>query len=134
LGGAAALDLAAGAGDEATIGPAQATGRFGVVLPGAGDADFARPAGLPGAQRVHTATDRAFAHFGAEGTERWTALGPDPAGHRWDDIRRHQRPMRLGNRWDSPDDTLSLLAEPMANAPGADALDPLGTLFTQLGR
>ncbi len=81
----------------------------------------------------HAVTDRALAHFGAEGTERWTALGPDPVGHRLDDIRRYQRPMRLGNRWDSLDDPLSLLADPMPNAPSADVLDPLDALFTQLG-
>jgi hypothetical protein len=134
LGNAAPWDRTMDVGEEAGIEPSQAGDRFAAELAGASAETFARSARLPVADRVLAATDGAFAQIGADRTERWTSVKPESARRQLDDLQRHQRPLRLGSRWEPLEDTLSLLAEREPNDARDDICDPLDTLFAKIGK
>ena len=61
--------------------------------------------------RATAVTDEAFAQLGAQHTERWTSLSREGVGRQPDGFERPGRLPRLGERWESLEDALMLLAE-----------------------
>jgi hypothetical protein len=102
------------------------------VLPDAGVEGLVRPFDLPVAARAGAVTDSAFAQIGAEDTERWTTSSGRAMDRPSGRIERNQQ-LQFGSRWESWEETLSLLA---ARTPGQlpdEAPNPHDTLFARIG-
>ena len=96
-------------------------------------AGFAQPDRVRVDDCVHAVIDREFARMGAEGTEAWTK----PVGRTMDrqpvSLERNQRLARFGDRWDSWEETLSLLVEQTPNQLRDDVPNSYDALFPRAG-
>jgi hypothetical protein len=125
VGGAAVREPAADDGEDqaaSTVVPITSRGpgrdapeRIAVgfvdILAGTDAAGFDRPDGVRADDHIHAVIDREFARIGAEGTEAWTTPVGGTGNRQPVSLERNQRLARFGDRWDSWEDTLTLLAE-----------------------
>jgi hypothetical protein len=88
---------------------------------------------LPVADRLHEVNDDPVPQIGTNGNERWTSVKAESAGRQLVNSERNQRLMRLGNRWESLEDTLSVLAERASIELRGGVLDPREALFAEIG-
>jgi hypothetical protein len=95
--------------------------------------DRAALTGLPVAERITAVIDEAFAQLGVQRTERWTSSRRTGVGRQPDGFERPWRLPRLGHRWESLEDTLSLLPEPATGQLQDGVPAPRDTLFARLG-